>query len=178
MAHSRSARVRTLVLFGLASIALPGCMGMNIGTGSNSDAGTASGTASDAGGPTGVDCVTESTTGATICTGNSSCPNVSVDHDIYPDCGFRVVGQNATLDIECACQDGMLCPVGIASSCAEAAQMLQNQTEATVCEQVSEGRCSQGTGASSGGSSTQNNCNADCEAQCAGAPACISACGC
>ena len=171
--------LRVLALSGLASMLLSGCMGMNIGTGSNADAGAATGTASDAGGPTGVDCVTESTTGATICTGNSSCPDVKVDHDVYPDCGFRVVGQNATLDIECACQDGMLCPVGIASSCSEAAQMLQNQTESTVCEQVSEGRCSQGSGTGSTGSSgSQSTCNADCEAKCAGAPACISACGC
>ncbi|MGH7283155.1 MAG: hypothetical protein ACRELY_16640 [Polyangiaceae bacterium] len=155
-------------------------MGLNLGTGSNAaDAGDTSGTASDGGGSTGVDCVTESSTGATICTGNTSCQSVTVDHDVYPDCGFRVVGANATLDIECACQDGMLCPVGVAASCEEAATMLQNQTESTVCEQVSEGRCSQGTGGGSSGSGgAQNNCNANCESECAGAPACIAACGC
>ncbi len=171
--------IRVMALFGLGSILLSGCMGMNLGTGSNSSGGgAATGTASDGGGPTGVDCVTEATTGATICTGNSSCPSVSVDHDVYPDCGYRVVGQNATLDIECACQDGMLCPVGIASSCEEASQMLQNQTESTVCEQVSEGRCSKGTGGTTGSSGAQSNCNASCESECAGAPACIAQCGC
>lgn len=157
-----------------------GCMGLNIGTGGGGDAGSAtSGSGPDGGGSQGVDCVTESTTGATICTGNSACPSVAVDHDVYPDCGYRVVGANATLDIECACQDGMLCPVGIASTCAEASQMLQDQTESTVCQQVSEGRCSKGTGTgSTGGSSAQSNCNADCEQKCAGAPACIAECGC
>src|SRR5215472_14151454 len=123
--RAHAAALSTSALFVLATILLPGCMGMNIGTGSNSDAGGATGAATDGGASTGVDCVTESTTGATICTGNTSCPSVSVDHDVYPDCGYRVVGKNATLDIECACQDGMLCPVGVAASCEEASQMLQ-----------------------------------------------------
>jgi hypothetical protein len=172
-----------LVGFVFTAWATLGCVGLNLGTGSDDstdDAGT-TGTDTDGGGSTGVDCITESTTGATLCTGNSTCGTLAVDHDVYPDCGFRVVGANATLDIECACQEGMLCPVGIAASCTEAATMLQDQTEQTVCAQISEGRCSQGTGtaaASGGGAAAQNACNANCESSCAGAPACIAACGC
>ena len=171
-----------LVGFAFTAWATLGCVGLNLGTGSDdssSNADAATGTAAVDGGAQGVDCITESTTGATLCTGNTACGTLAVDHDVYPDCGFRVVGANATLDIECACQEGMLCPVGIASSCTEAASMLQNQTESTVCAQISEGRCSAGTGAtSSGGGAAQNACNANCESQCAGAPACIAACGC
>ena len=164
--------------FAAAAFATSGCVGFNLGTGSGGgDAGSSSGTASD-GGAQGVDCIVEATTGATLCTGNSSCGSLAVDHDVYPDCGFRVVGQNVTLDIECACTGGMLCPVGVASSCSEASTMLQNQSESVVCAQVSEGRCSAGTGTASSGGAAQNNCNANCEAKCAGAPACIASCGC
>ncbi|HEX7665580.1 MAG TPA: hypothetical protein VF407_13735, partial [Polyangiaceae bacterium] len=78
--------IRIALGFTFACFAIAGCVGMNIGTGSSSssDAGTSttSGTASDGGGSTGVDCVTESTTGATICTSTSQCPSVSVDHDV------------------------------------------------------------------------------------------------
>ncbi|MEO8797088.1 MAG: hypothetical protein ABI551_04315 [Polyangiaceae bacterium] len=177
--------IRAAVGFTFACFAVSGCVGMNIGTGSTGSgsssgpsADAATGTAPDGGGATGVDCITESTTGATICSGTTQCPSVTVDHDIYPDCGFRVVGANATLDLECACDEGMLCPLGIASSCAEAATMLQNQTEATVCQQISEGRCSRGTGTASSSGGSNSNCNATCESECAGAPACIAACGC
>jgi len=172
--------MRAFVGFVAAALATSGCIGFNLGTGSDSsDAGT-TGTAAVDGGSTGVDCVTESTTGATLCTGNSSCGTLAVDHDVYPDCGFRMVGANATLDIECACQEGMLCPVGVAASCTEAATMLQDQSESTVCAQISEGRCSAGTASSSTttGGAAQNACNANCESSCAGAPACIAACGC
>lgn len=174
--------VRALIGFAAASLATSGCIGFNLGTGSDdtSDAATAT-TDTDASTSTGVDCITESTTGATLCTGNTQCGTLAVDHDVYPDCGFKVVGANATLDIECACQGGMLCPVGIAASCTEASTMLQSQTEQTVCAQVSDGRCSQGTGtaaAAGGGAAAQNACNANCESSCAGAPACIAACGC
>ncbi len=174
--------VRAFVGFAAAALATSGCVGLNLGTGSDdsTDAGDTTGTAAVDGGSTGIDCITESTTGATLCTGNSACGTLAVDHDVYPDCGFRVVGANATLDIECACQEGMLCPVGVAASCTEAASMLQNQTESTVCAQISEGRCSAGTGGASSttGGAAQNACNANCESSCAGAPACIAACGC
>ncbi len=173
--------VRAFIGFVAACLATSGCVGFNLGTGSDdtTDAGTTSTDTTDGGGSTGVDCITESTTGATLCTGNSSCGTLAVDHDVYPDCGFRVVGANATLDIECACQDGNLCPVGIASSCTEASTMLQDQSEQTVCAQISEGRCSQPLGSSTGTTgAAQNACNANCESTCAGAPACIAACGC
>lgn len=168
-----------VVGFIAAAWATSGCVGLNLGTGSDStaDAGTVAATSSD-GGAQGVACIVESTTGATLCTGNSSCGTLAVDHDVYPDCGFRVVGQNVTLDIECACPGAMLCPVGVAQSCTEAATMLQNQSEQVVCAQVSEGRCSAGAGTGSTGATSQNACNANCEAQCAGAPACIANCGC
>ena len=126
-----------------------GCTGVNFGDKSQSGAAASSATADDGGADSsaktsnGIDCIVESTTGATLCTAVSTCPSVAVDHDVYPDCGFRMkpgTTTTTTMILECVC-NGMLCPVGVPSTCAQASKLLSEQTEALVCNQVAEGRC-------------------------------------
>jgi hypothetical protein len=129
-----------------------GCVGVNIG-----DKGQAGAPASDTGAvssddggadggtkPTnGIDCILEPTTGATLCTSVSMCPSVVVDHDVYPNCGFRMKSgttTSTTMILECAC-NGALCPVGVPTTCAQAQKLLDDQTEPLVCNQIAEGRC-------------------------------------
>ena len=166
-------RLRLSILF---SLLLTACIGVN--TGSSHDAGTAAvGTATDATTATadaakGVDCIVEQTTGATICSVNSLCPSVVVNHDVFPNCGFRVKG--GTLDIECAC-NGYLCPLGVPATCTQAAEMLKNQTEATVCAQIGESRCVAGNPVVPMGKGT---CDKVCASECGGDPNCLIGCGC
>lgn len=136
--------------------------------------GASGGTSGDAG-VQGVDCITEPQTGATLCTGISSCPGVAVDHDLYPHCGFRPGG--AVLDLECACQTS-LCPVGVAKTCDDAKKLLGNQSETTVCAQVAEDRCTGGGVPATSGTSTPSTCDKQCASECGGAPGCIHMCGC
>lgn len=177
-------RIAPLALSVFAIVGLSGCDVIpSIGTGSGgSDAGAASSASPAASGGTtaatsdagaGVDCITESLTGATICTGIASCPNVTVDHDVFPDCGFRP--GSGVIDLECACQNS-LCPIGVAKTCDEAAALLKDQNETTVCTQVSEGRCTGGTTTTTPAASS--TCDKQCESECGGAPGCISLCGC
>ena len=160
----------------LLSLCLTACLGVNAG--GSHDGGTAAvGAASDGAGGTadaakGVDCIVEQTTGATICSVNSLCPAVAINHDAFPNCGFRVKG--GTLDIECAC-NGYLCPLGVPATCAQAAQMLKSQTEATVCAQVGEGRCVMGSPVVPMGKGT---CDKVCASECGGDPNCLIGCGC
>src|SRR5450432_2535033 len=85
---------------------LTACIGINTGSSTDAGAAPATASASDANANTpdaakGIDCIVEQTTGATICSVNTLCPAVAIDHDQFPNCGFRVKG--GTLDIECAC---------------------------------------------------------------------------
>jgi hypothetical protein len=152
--------------------------------GTGGDAGDEGGTAGPladggAAGPQaqGSDCITEPSTGAQICTGLSICPKIVIDHDIYPNCGFRIRG--TAIDVECACS-GSICPLGTPSTCDQAQALLNGQTEALVCQQINEGRCVAGTpttpptSSSSGG----NTCDKGCLADCAGDPNCARLCGC
>lgn len=150
------------------------------GAGGDKDAGAGGGassssTAAAAGGDAGakgIDCITEAQTGATLCTGISSCPGLAVDHDVYPTCGFRPGGN--VLDLECACQTS-LCPVGVAKTCAEAAKLLAGQNESTVCLQIDEGRC---TGGGPPTKTPNPTCDRQCASECGGAAGCIHLCGC
>jgi hypothetical protein len=148
---------------------------------SSSDAGAdgASVQAGDGGAtPTaqGADCAHESTTGATLCSAISVCPNLMIDHDVYPNCGFRVRGM--TIDIECAC-NGQLCPLGSPTTCDQATKLLEGQSEATVCAQADEGRCTGGTPAPAGsGTGPTTTCDPTCRTECAGDPSCLKMCGC
>jgi len=120
----------------------------------------------------GADCITEPSTGAQLCTMISVCPKIVVDHDVFPNCGFRIRGN--ALDIECAC-NGYLCPLGTPSTCDQAVKVLSLQTELQVCQQIHEGRCVAGTPTPSPASGT---CDKACAAECAGNPGCYRLCGC
>ena len=145
--------------------------------------GTGGSTATGAGGvsatPGGVDCGTDPETSAVLCLGNTLCPGLMIDQEVYPGCGFRVAG--ATIDIECSC-NGFLCPLA-ASSCADATAKLMADNYGVVCSQLSGGTCVQGTpvatttaaSSAGGGSST---CDTTCRSECGGEPSCLQLCGC
>jgi len=88
----------------------------------------------------GLGCGVDPDTQVTLCLGNATCPTLSVDPDLFPGCGFRIHNDPTVLDLECACY-GQICPIGIASSCDQAAALMQDQSQYTVCIQVDEGRC-------------------------------------
>lgn len=180
----------------LASFALGGCV--QIGTGTGDDGGTTS-TSTDGGDGSavvvqeagvnggGTGCGTDPTTGITLCTGLNACPGLTVDPGAYGGCGFRQGGASP-YDLECLCAGTELCPIGAATSCATAQQLLtQEQSALVVCEQVSTGACLSLSGSSSGGSSggisgsssggLSQACQT-CISGCGGTPACYQSCGC
>lgn len=132
----------------VSSLFLCSCLGFNIipsggdsSSGGGKDASTS--TTSDASteaGVSGVNCGPDPDTGVILCLGISSCPGLSVDQDLYPGCGFRVHDGTGVLDLECACY-GQICPIGIATTCDQAATLMQNQSQYMVCMQINEGRC-------------------------------------
>jgi hypothetical protein len=133
----------------LVSLAACSCMGFTIVPGGDSSSGggatDATTDASDGGteggpGVTGVDCGPDPDTGVVLCLGISACPNLLVDPDLYPGCGFRVHDGSGVLDLECACY-GQICPIGIATTCDQAVALMQDQSQYTVCMQIDEGRC-------------------------------------
>lgn len=130
----------------------------------------------------GADCITEPTTGVQICSAISICPNLVIDHDVYPNCGFRIRGQ--TIDIECACS-GSICPAGAPATCDQAAKLLADQSEQIVCQQLGDGRCVAGTPTTSSSSSSSgasgsggNGCDPTCAGECSNDPSCLRLCGC
>jgi hypothetical protein len=159
----------------LAALAtmLLGCLRIGTGTGGGQpgDAGSPSGPGDSS--PTGMGCVEDPQAQVVLCAQIDTCPNVTVDPEAYPDCGFRV-HDGTMLDLECLC-DGALCPIGIPSSCDDAKRLLDAQSSLLVCEQLSEGRCVAIAGTDAGLSGSP--CSA-CAAQCGGTPSCFQACGC
>ncbi|CAN5400985.1 hypothetical protein BH09MYX1_BH09MYX1_12970 [soil metagenome] len=138
------------VIFALslvATVVIPGCIAFNLGSKkSASDAGATDAAKSDAATtdtgtsstPQGADCGQDPYTGVTLCSAISTCPTIYVDYDLYPECGFRIHG--SVIDLECACY-GKLCPIGVTTSCTEAANLLASQSQYSVCAQINEGRC-------------------------------------
>lgn len=173
----------------LALSAATGCEILDKTLGQDSDAGTATpaatgdASASVDSGIVGGGCGVETQTGATLCVATSMCPTLVVDTEAMPHCGFRIVGAKA--DLVCACGSA-LCPMGVYSTCSEAAQLLATQTEQGVCVQLAEERCFDlaGTGitspSSSSSSSGSNNpaCNMQCVRDCGGGAACAAVCNC
>jgi hypothetical protein len=148
---------------------IPGLSSGGSGGSSSSGSGGSSST------PGGTNCGTDPETGAVLCLGNSACPGLTIDTEVYPGCGFRIAG--SAVDIECSC-NGFLCPLG-ATSCDDAKTKLMNENYGVVCAQASGGSCVQGmpvaSSSSSGGSST---CDPTCRDECAGEPTCLQQCGC
>jgi hypothetical protein len=136
----------------------------------------------------GAGCGVEQNTGLVLCRATAQCPNVVIDSEAFPDCGFRIRG--SAVDLVCACGQS-LCSMGAYVTCAQAAQLLVSQTEQAVCQQVAEDRCSpigepsssssSGSGSSSSSSSSSSGgpgCDHGCLSDCGGGAACASVCGC
>jgi uncharacterized membrane protein YgcG len=151
----------------------------------DSDGGT-TGTADAATTPqaVGANCTQEPGTSVTLCQAVSVCPNLAIDLDQFPSCGFRV--HSDAIDLECVCNGESLCPMGAPVTCDEAQQLLSSQTVVGVCDQVNEDRCTSvssasgaggggGGGGSGGGGGT---CDATCAGECGGNPTCLQQCGC
>lgn len=175
-------RVSAALVFATASACTLGAFacqkldtGTSDGSGTTSDGGTSS---ADAGSVVGGGCGVEQTSGIELCTATSICPSVVVDTQAMPSCGFRIRG--SVVDLVCACGTS-ICPMGAFTTCAEATQLLANQTAQGVCVQLAEGRCtdtSSATSTSSTSSSGNPACDRQCVADCGGGAACASVCNC
>lgn len=162
-----------LVLGSCLQIGLPdGADGGTPDAAKRSDAGAAS-DANAADRDAGVDlgCIVDPLSRVTLCTAIALCPGLAVDHDRFPNCGFRTGA--GLIDVECLC-DNFLCPLGATLTCGQARDLLASQFELTACSQVSEGRCAPRSAIPPTGSS----CDKNCAAMCAGDPGCIRLCGC
>jgi hypothetical protein len=154
------------------------CSCLQIGTRQGADGGTsgnaASGNGTGGAGVTasGTHCGVDPSSGIALCLGISSCPNVRVDPDQFPDCGYRISG--SVIDLECLCGDS-LCPMGSAASCLDAKALLSEQSAQGVCAGVAEGNCQIVKQTST---STSSSCDKECRAQCSGVPGCVTLCGC
>lgn len=157
-----------------ALLTLGGCLQFGLDPSTDGGADGGAGSASDASprAPTGADCAQDQLTGVVLCAENSLCPDVRVDRDKFPNCGYRV--QGTVIDLQCDCQ-GALCSMGSAATCEQAATLLAQQSEQWVCTQVSEGRCFGEPIRDSGSSSS---CDRSCANDCAGVPTCLQMCGC
>ena len=157
-----------------------GCEQLSRELGGDRDGDDAGPSESDAGETAivGAGCGIEQRSGAQLCAATSMCPDVVVDTQAMPSCGFRIRGE--LVELVCACGTA-LCPMGVFTTCAEAAQLLANQTEQGVCVQLAEGRCIElGTAPPAPSSSSGGNpaCDRQCLAECGGGAACASVCNC
>jgi hypothetical protein len=130
----------------IAPFALCSCIGISIGPSSssnNKDAGSSTtssdGSTEDAS-VVGANCGVDPDTGITLCLAISTCPTLVVDPDLFPGCGFRIHAASDVIDLECACY-GQICPIGVTTTCDQAAALMVDQSQYTVCMQVNEGRC-------------------------------------
>lgn len=152
-----------------AAILLASCLQLEPQGGGEDDAGSALSSSEAGSSATGIDCITEPTTGATLCTGISTCPDLLVNHDTFPTCGFRPGG--TVLDLECSCTTSV-CPIGVATSCDDARRLMNGQSQWSVCNQEFDGRCTAGqTG------TTKKTCDQDCLIRCVD-EGCPKRCGC
>lgn len=157
---------------------LSGCLQLDLGpTDAGAASASSSATAADAGDAaapaavSGTGCAVDSVSKITLCTRIDPCPGLAVDHDLYPDCGFRVPA--VSFDLECVCGDSM-CSMGTALTCAQAQSLLADGSELAVCTQEVEGRCAlRGTS-----TPATSSCDRGCASECAGAPGCLGLCGC
>src|SRR5207245_10083489 len=104
------------------------------GPGNARDAASAAGDAATSG----SGCVVDPTSGVTLCTRIAACPDLAIDHDVYPDCGFRV--PSASLDVECLCGN-FLCPLGAPPTCAQADALHASLSALPACTTTTQRRC-------------------------------------
>jgi hypothetical protein len=177
----RPVRAVGLLVF-WAGLFVLGCENLGQQSGDESDAGPGSAETKTDAGIVGGGCGIEQKSGLQLCVATSQCPDVVVDTQALPSCGFRIRG--AVVDLVCACGTA-ICPMGVFSTCAQAKQLLANQTEQAVCVQVAEGRCMESSGTSSSSSSSSSSsgganaaCDRQCMKDCGGGEACASVCNC
>ena len=163
----------------LATIVAFGCGIEQLSQGGSSTAATEAGvTDGGDGGVLGAGCGIESGSGQQLCVATSLCPNVVVDTEAMPHCGFRIKGSSS--ELVCGCGDAV-CSMGAFTTCTQAAALLQSQSEGAVCAQVGEGRCFTGTpskGTSSSSSSSGSTCDRSCLQECGSGAGCAAICGC
>jgi hypothetical protein len=163
-----------LIALAAAPFATQACVIPSISS-SSSDAGAAPASSADAGTAAavqGASC-TAVTSSISLCQFISSCPNLALNPQVFPQCGFRIHG--TAIDPECLCGN-YLCPIGSPTTCTEAATMASGDTTYdSVCEQSVTGHCLALT--ASGGSTTSAACQS-CITNCDNVPACVDACGC
>ncbi|HEY8075175.1 MAG TPA: hypothetical protein VIF62_13720, partial [Labilithrix sp.] len=149
-------RVLPLASFALV-VALAACLDVSQNSATGGGGGT-TGAGGDGGAAdaavAGQGCGIDMNTGITLCRETAQCANVVVDGTAFPDCGFRIRG--SAVDLVCACQSS-LCPMGAFVTCDQAAKLLVGQTEASICAQVADGRCSEITSSSSSSTSSSSS---------------------
>lgn len=167
--------MKQVVIFVVTAVAVAGCdlikldQGQGTTTASGTGGASATTTAFQGGG-----CAVDANTGVTLCTTLSACAGFAIDHEVFPDCGFRVNG--TAIDVECSCS-GQLCPLGTTTTCADAQSLLGQVTEQVVCSQISDGRCVDHTTKTTVPPSN-STCDTACRTDCGGDPTCLVACGC
>lgn len=124
----------------------------------------------------GSGCATDSALGLTLCTELTACPGVAVDHGVFPDCGFRP--RSDTVDLLCVCNETWICPMGVALGCDQAAAALRDGSEANVCAQIADGRCTQAQPSTAPSSSSTSSCDETCRTSCGADVTCLALCGC
>lgn len=176
-------RIAPAVLAAIAACFIVGCgleqlaQNGSSGTSSSTDGGADAADAATQTGVTGAGCGVETGSRVQLCRATSACPKLVVDSQALPHCGFRIKGGSA--ELVCGCGES-LCSMGTYTTCAQAASLLASQTEAQVCTQLAEGRCSEGgsSGSSSSGGSSKSACDRTCLQECGGGAGCASLCGC
>jgi hypothetical protein len=158
-----------LFAFAIAS-AVVACEQLANGSGTGAEAEAAGKDAGPDSSVVGAGCGTESSTGATLCIATSMCPDIVVDTQATPHCGFRVRG--ASVDLVCGCGTS-LCPMGVFATCAEARALLASQTESAVCTQIAEDRCTETTP-----QTAPSTCDRACMRECGGGSGCAAVCNC
>lgn len=118
-----------------------GCLEIGLGpTDASTPAASDAGTDADASGIQTADCFQDAVSGIVLCRATSLCPTVYVDETLYPDCGFRVIGNSAQL--LCLCNGEQLCPGVAAVRCTDYATFLNQNSELSICSRVADGLCS------------------------------------
>jgi hypothetical protein len=171
--RSRWAGVRPLFFLVLGSCLQIGSLesadgGARDGGKGSDGAATSDARAADVGGDLG--CIIDGYSRVTLCTSIGLCPGMAVDHDRFPNCGFRA--GLGIIDLVCLCGD-FLCPLGTSLTCGQAYNLLVTQFELNACLQVNEGRCAPRTFPPTG-----TTCDKNCAARCVGDPGCVRLCGC
>lgn len=169
-------RIVRPAVFALSLLLPSACLQLTLDPAGSGGAAASASSRADAGDAataiSGTGCAVDSVSNVTLCTSIDVCPGLAVDHDLYPDCGFRVPA--LSIDVLCVCGDS-LCSMGTALGCAQIRAILAQSSELAVCAQESEGRCAARGPVKP---ATSGSCDRTCVSECAGDPGCFRLCGC